>query len=301
MDRLQRLSGVWNWLPAFRAVAETEHVHAAARRLRVSPSALSRTVRLLEADVGEPLFRRVGRALQLTDAGHELLSATRAAMRLVDDGLEVVCGTKWAGTVRVASDGRLATVVLLPALRRLRAQHPSIVPHLTSASGGDALVALLRGELDMAVVHDSVPHEGVERVVVCDATHGIYCGVGHPLHDAPRVTLEMITAHAFAAPVPRHGSPPADNWPAELPRRVALYSAILDGGIEPCAHGELLAVFPDALVPTFACASRLRRLPSEIVSSRRLYAMKRRSLSAAPGPVDMLISHLRADVTDAAA
>jgi DNA-binding transcriptional LysR family regulator len=301
MDRLQRLARFWNWLPAFRAVAETEHVHAAARRLCVSPSALSRTVRLLEADVGEALFRRVGRTLQLTDAGHELLSATRSAMGRIDAGLEVICGTKWAGTVRIASDSRLATVFLLPALRRLRARYPSIVPHLISASVGDAVVALQRGELDMAVVHEPLPHEGVERVVLCDASHGIYCGVGHPLHDAQRVTLEMIAPHAFAAPEPGNGAPSADNWPAELPRRVGLYSAVLDGGIEPCVHGELLVVFPDALVPTFACASRLRRLPIEIVPARRLHALKRRSLSTAPGPVDMLIADLRADVTDAAA
>ena len=85
----------------------------------------------------------------------------------------------------------------------------------------------------MAVVHEHLPHEGVERVVLCDATHGIYCGVGHPLYDAQRVTLELVTGHAFAAPAPCHGSPSADNWPAELPRRVGLYSAIMDGGIEP--------------------------------------------------------------------
>jgi hypothetical protein len=115
------------------------------------------------------------------------------------------------------------------------------------------------------------------------------------------VTLEIVTAHAFAAPEPRIGAPSADNWPAELPRRVGLYTAIMDGGIDPCAHGELLAVFPDQLVPTFACASRLRRLPIEVVPPRRLYAMKRRSPSAAPGPVDMLIADLRADITHRAA
>ena len=39
---------IWNWLPAFRAVAETEHLPTASDLLHVTPSALSRTIRLLE-------------------------------------------------------------------------------------------------------------------------------------------------------------------------------------------------------------------------------------------------------------
>ncbi len=58
MERLRRVASFWNWLPAFRAVAETEHLPTAAEALFVSPSALSRAIRLLEKDVGQPLFRR---------------------------------------------------------------------------------------------------------------------------------------------------------------------------------------------------------------------------------------------------
>jgi hypothetical protein len=44
--RLRRVAQLWNWLPGFRAVAEHEHVHKAAHTLGISPSALSRTVKL---------------------------------------------------------------------------------------------------------------------------------------------------------------------------------------------------------------------------------------------------------------
>ncbi|MHC4078781.1 MAG: helix-turn-helix domain-containing protein, partial [Planctomycetota bacterium] len=69
MDRLRRLAQLWNWLPAFRAVGETQHLPTASRALSVTAPALSRAVRLLERDVGQPLFRRIGRRIELNEAG----------------------------------------------------------------------------------------------------------------------------------------------------------------------------------------------------------------------------------------
>jgi DNA-binding transcriptional LysR family regulator len=47
MERVIRLNQIWSWLPAFRAVAETEHVHEAAQSLHLTPSTLSRAIHLL--------------------------------------------------------------------------------------------------------------------------------------------------------------------------------------------------------------------------------------------------------------
>ncbi len=56
MDPTKKLRDIWAWIPVFRVVAETEHLPTAAARLHVSPSALSRTVRLVEDTLGEELF-----------------------------------------------------------------------------------------------------------------------------------------------------------------------------------------------------------------------------------------------------
>ena len=61
VQRAVRVSQLWSWLPAFRTVAETEHLPTAARMLELSPSALSRSVKQLEDSLGRPLFTREGR------------------------------------------------------------------------------------------------------------------------------------------------------------------------------------------------------------------------------------------------
>ncbi len=84
----RRQAALWGWLPAFRATAETGSLSAAARMLEVSPSAVSRSLKLLEEEIGEALFDRVeGSALRLNPAGVKLFTQVRTAMRLVDDGL----------------------------------------------------------------------------------------------------------------------------------------------------------------------------------------------------------------------
>jgi DNA-binding transcriptional LysR family regulator len=87
MMRFRRVAQLWNWLPGFRGVAEHEHVHKAAHTLGISPSALSRTVKLLESAIGAALFVRDNNKLVLTALGAELLTITRNMMRQVDDCL----------------------------------------------------------------------------------------------------------------------------------------------------------------------------------------------------------------------
>ena len=78
---------MWDWLPAFRAAAEYESLQRAGLALGVSPSALSRSIKLLEDALGLTLFSRSPGGMALTESGARLLAATRDAMRLIHAGL----------------------------------------------------------------------------------------------------------------------------------------------------------------------------------------------------------------------
>src|SRR5687768_9889001 len=105
MDKFLAVAAVWDWLPAFRAVAEFNHLPTASRQLHVSPSALSRTIHLLEDRFGKPLFDRVGRQIRLNRSGEMLAAAVREAMRRVDDGLERAGGAMPPAVLRVSAVG----------------------------------------------------------------------------------------------------------------------------------------------------------------------------------------------------
>ena len=68
MDASNKAQQIWSWLPVFRVVAETQHLPTAAKRLHVSASALSRTIRLIEESLEQPLFVRTSRRILLNAA-----------------------------------------------------------------------------------------------------------------------------------------------------------------------------------------------------------------------------------------
>jgi DNA-binding transcriptional LysR family regulator len=147
--RMLSIERFWPWLPAFRVIAETEHVGRAAKVLHISASALSRTLRQLEDAVGEPLFDRVGTGLRLNAAGAALLTATRDAMRVVDDGASQA--KRAAVVLQMGAIDAAQFVVAAACADATFADGPARIDvlHLESENGGKAIA---RGALDLAIV-----------------------------------------------------------------------------------------------------------------------------------------------------
>ena len=122
MDRRRLLFTIWNWLPAFQAVAEAEHLPTASKRLRLTPSALSRTITMLEDRVGRELFARKGRALALNAHGRRLLSGMTSAYAALSASLAALSSGELEGPVYACACGPLAQVLVVPALRELQQQ-----------------------------------------------------------------------------------------------------------------------------------------------------------------------------------
>ena len=268
MDRMRRLTSLWNWLPGFRAVAETEHLPAASKHLRVSPSALSRTIRLLEEDVGQQLFNRVGRNLELNDTGRRLLSAVRDSMRLVDEALGAMSERQYVGSVKISCHSPFTETYVLPALEAVRNNHSALVPHLQSHPESEVNGMLLRGQLDVALVVEPRPHPDLTTVHVADFDTQVFCGPAHPLYREAGEPLD----YAFVAPEGEEGRI-MDGWPAHLPRTVAM-RADLSVGLMLCRNGHYLAVLPSPVAARFP---ELKPLPLE-TRAMSLYAVQRRNL-----------------------
>ncbi len=278
MKLTQRATQIWNWLPAFRAVAEAEHLPTASREVHLSPSALSRAVRLLEDDLGVELFVREGRQLELTEAGRRLLTASRASMRAVESALDQILTSEGTGEVHIAAPGPYCSVFVLPALRRLREPYPEIVPHLTSKSSPVCEKLLAEGGLDIAIVDHvtTSAHDKSMRVTkLGDLTYSIYSGLDHPLAAMLEVTVEDVLQHPFVGP-PQHL---VDHWPPDMTRKMGMIVEQLHVGVQACALDGMLAVLPDVVAASYRGEGELVRLPVEIVPPHPLYAVSRSAAS----------------------
>ncbi len=273
---------LWNWLPTFAEVAETGSVVAAARRLSLTPAAVSRTLRLLEDALGTPVFNRVGRGLVLNAAGAALRDAVRAATRDIDAGLSESLGDPFQGPLRVSSLGVLTDHFVVPALIHLKGEHPALLPEHAVLGPAEAATLLVRGLLDVAFWYEDVTTEEivVERLGQIGAS--IYCGRGHPLFAAKKPSLADVLAHPFSVPRIGDTGRVQDGWPSDVPRKIGMRITMLRSNLQVSLAGRLVTVLPDVTAAPHEAAGELRRLPVlelapiEIFAARHAAALGRR-------------------------
>ena len=130
-------------LAAFLAVAEERSFTRAAAKLGTSQSALSHTVKHLEARLGIRLLTRTTRSVAPTDAGERLIETLRPALDDIDGRLAALTELrdKPAGTIRITTAEHAAETLLWPKLTRLLPEYPDIKVELTIDYGLTDIVA----------------------------------------------------------------------------------------------------------------------------------------------------------------
>ncbi len=115
-------------LSAFVAVARERSFTRAAAQLGVTQSALSQTIRALEARIGLRLLTRTTRSVVPTEAGERLLRSVEPAFNQIDAGLASLgeLREKPAGTIRLSATENAIASVLWPVLRSLLSDYPDI-------------------------------------------------------------------------------------------------------------------------------------------------------------------------------
>ena len=132
-----------NDLLAFRAVARERSFTRAAAQLKLSPSALSHTIRRLEAALDVRLLTRTTRSVALTDAGERLLNEIAHHFDDIDRAVDALMATrdKPTGTLRINAGEHAVRSVLWPKLDAFLRQYPDIKVEVDIDNGYTDIVA----------------------------------------------------------------------------------------------------------------------------------------------------------------
>ncbi len=130
-------------LSAFLAVAEERSFTRAAKRLGVTPSALSHAIRELEERLGVRLLARTTRSVAPTDAGAQLIARLRPALGDIRGAVDQITGLRDrpAGRVRLLVSPLATTMVLAPKLGKFACDYPDVVLDVTTNESRVDLVA----------------------------------------------------------------------------------------------------------------------------------------------------------------
>ncbi len=242
-----------NALRAFEAAARLGGVSQAARELHVTHGAVSRQIRLLEAELGLMLFSREGRGLRLTPAGRQLQEAAAAAFARLQDATARLRRDTPSALV-LGCPGSLLARWMIPRMERLGRDLPGLTLHL--AAQEDGFDRELTG-LDAALLLAEPPWpSGWQVRELAPERIGPVVSPRHPASRDPGRLLEEPLLHTASRP---------QAWPAWAARHGIDPDRLRYGSgfehlyylLEAALAGMGTAIAPEPLVAADLAAGRL--------------------------------------------
>jgi len=231
-------------LRIFVAVAERQHVTQAAQALNLAQSAASAAIATLEARHGTKLFNRVGRHIELTDAGTMFLAEARAVLaRAAAAELTLAeLGGLRRGTLSVQASQTIASYWLPRHLVAFRRAYPAIAIRLAVGNTAQVAAAVHDGGAELGFVEGAVSDPLLDSVAVARDQLVLVVAPAHPWAGRARLDFAELAAGEWVLREPGSGTRSAfetalEGTPAagrltvalELPSNEAVRAAVEAG------------------------------------------------------------------------
>ncbi|KJZ12460.1 LysR family transcriptional regulator [Marinomonas sp. S3726] len=189
-------------LLTFIKVAETASFSDAAEQLFVTQPAVSKRIAALEASLELKLFDRIGRQIQLTEAGHQLLPKAKkiaADIRDIKRSLttqdEVI-----TGELKMATSHHIGLHRLPKALKQYQNDYPNVLIEIDFTQSEDAYQQVLKGDTEIAVItlsNDENPM--IESIPIWSDPLMLVVGQDHELANNESKTNQEVNIEALAS------------------------------------------------------------------------------------------------------
>lgn len=173
----------------FVAVAETGNISTAAKKIFLTQPALSRQIKALEDELGQPLLQRSAHSIRLTPAGERLLPEARELLRQADEMRERVRASAQAVRLRVGYAPSLASGIMAAAVADFSQAHPGAQVELLDLTSVEMLSGLEDNKLDIALLAASgAKSRGFTWHHLLSAEWRLAVGRRHPLARRQRIS-----------------------------------------------------------------------------------------------------------------
>ncbi|VAX20790.1 Transcriptional regulator, LysR family [hydrothermal vent metagenome] len=168
-------------LDLFLEAAKLKNFSRAADKMAITQPAFSAQIMKLETILGMPLFERIGRRVELTQAGAVFEEYARRTIATLKEGKDVIddMSRNVIGTLRIGASSTIANYVLPAYLGRFKKANPVCAIEMLVGNTNQVEEALLRNDIDMGLVEGPLQHKEVkvylfkkdELVVIFSPSH----------------------------------------------------------------------------------------------------------------------------------
>src|SRR6202140_889206 len=241
-------------LRTFKTVADQNSFSHAAHQLKLSQPSVSYQVKELEEAIGLPLLDRLGKRVQLTEAGSLLYAYAMRTLNVLDEAslaLEEMRGIE-RGKLRVGASTTVGIYLLPAALGAFKKLHPGLVISLEIGTRARVQEQVLNNELDLAVVGPALKDPDLAILPFVTDELVVVAPAGHKLAGRKGLALKDLGDQPFVMREPASGS----RWSFEKAARKA--GAKLNVAMELGSNGAIKHAVESglglAVLSRYACA-----------------------------------------------
>jgi DNA-binding transcriptional LysR family regulator len=186
-------------LEIIRAIADSGSFTAAGERLHVSQSAISRQILLLEEELGEPVFHRIGRRIRITPAGESLLQLSHRVFQDLQETVSTISEKRdsLSGTIRLVGGMTVCLYVFPTLLAEVRRVHPHLDLKVTVGSAERSIAMLRSGAGDLGMITLPVEATDLVSVPVLEEELLLITYPAHPLAKKKSISAKDLDGQDF--------------------------------------------------------------------------------------------------------
>jgi DNA-binding transcriptional LysR family regulator len=186
-------------LEILRAVARTGSFTSAGRQLHLSQSAVSRQILLLEEELKEQLFLRLGRQVRITPPGTTLLGLSERMLEDLERTRASILDSQRtvSGTVRLVGGMTVCLYVFPTLLKTFRKEHPGVEVKLTTGSAARLLRQLRTGAADLGLLTLPIDDPHLVTVPVMREELLLVAAPTHPIARKKRIAPADLIGQPF--------------------------------------------------------------------------------------------------------
>jgi DNA-binding transcriptional LysR family regulator len=186
-------------LEIIRAIADTGSFTAAGAKLHVSQSAISRQILLLEEELGETVFHRIGRRIRITPAGEALLQLSHRVFQDLQDTVTAISEKQASlrGVLRLVGGMTVCLYVFPTLLSEVRRVHPNLDLKVTVASTERSVALLRSGGADLGLLTLPIDASDMVAVPVLEEELLVSTYPNHPLAMKRRIAPADLNRQPF--------------------------------------------------------------------------------------------------------
>ncbi len=291
-------------LRGFMAVAKHSSFSRASEELYRTQPAISKQIRALEEALETKLFHRLGRRIQLTDAGEILYRYAHRVFQVLEEARETVSELKGLqkGHLRISAATTIGTYMLPRALGRFKRRYPGIDISLAITNKAQVLEQVLEHEADLGFVGPPVQPEELQREEYLLDELVLIVDPNHPLAQEEFVSIDQLKEEVYI--LREQGSGTREIMEEELTRKGIILRKAMELGSTEAIKQAVAANLGVSIVSRYAitlevvmgrlCAAHIKDLNLR----RQLYtvSLKDRTLPLAAAAFLELLRESKGDL-----